>query len=469
MTFEQTLKEWQFPSLGRVYFDMKSKDVISFKHKTEMKRQEQRLEEWSTLQQYCLHGKVPADMSLWEREFPKNRLFITQIMHTFLQNEAITMKFCEEEADAVVARAVRGCPNKYIVGMDSDFCFFPNVNYIPITTIFGSKNKKAIVIRRNTLAESLALPSEASLVDLAILMGNDYMDGTELDLPEEIAKIVRQDKPSLARTNAIIDFVATDPVLSTRNPQASDCLTFVRKLYNLEDMSEYPMEATVSVEDNAFIPAIDESIIDLKTVSAMDNEIVADAVLRYLKLIVENPTDGTDPFLTQAHVDAFQVHATMPSRPVDQDMVWRPDWTDIPAAYWIERITSKVIRNTMMNRMGSTQFTDPPSVVFDPYHYHSMFFAARAKHCASTVENPTSEVEAAQVNKEEPNASLESEDNQRSTAAEPKAESPPSNLKLPVDEYEEQILESVRNNRVTIIQGETGCGECLNVHCTLAQ
>lgn len=44
----------------------------------------------------------------------------------------------------------------------------------------------------------------------------------------------------------------------------------------------------------------------------------------------------------------------------------------------------------------------------------------------------------------------------------------PVKTELPIDEHEERILASIKKNRVTIIQGETGCGKSSRVSLVLS-
>jgi hypothetical protein len=64
------------------------------------------------------------------------------LQHTLMNHESIKTIFCDEEADSILARAVSGHSRKYALGMGSDFCFFPNVNYVPITTLHLKIKKK---------------------------------------------------------------------------------------------------------------------------------------------------------------------------------------------------------------------------------------------------------------------------------------------------------------------------------------
>lgn len=457
----------------------------SFKHETELFRQFQRMEEWSVFQDYCLHGKIPTDIALhrWERAFPKNRLFIGQVMHALWKLNT-PMEFCQEEADSVMARAVRGKPNAFVVGLDTDFCFFPQASYIPINTLMRDTSDgaalKAIVMRREALADSLDITDEA-MVELAILMGNDYVSGTErYDLPinnnddgsDLPARSHFTSKKFSIRSEAFLQLLRHQGEgyrVESSDQQIQGCLEFVRKLYNLQDMSDYTMEVVEGGNEPSLIPAAvgmtDELSSQLKRATIdpkKGDKSLQDAVVRYLNMIIQHQQeskavllaeDGTvlPKVLTPTHVQAFAMLS--PQRPsfADIDMeiknaAWRPLWRDVPAVYWIERIINAIMNNAIgkqhTNKKPKVDGLVAPGEAFDPYLYHSYLRAAREAHGVTEETNPAV---ASDVVPE-----LTPETNETTEAP---------RLKLPVDEFRDTILQSVQKNRVTIIQGDTGCGK----------
>ena len=453
-----------------------------FKQDTELSRQSKRQDEWSNLQRYCEQGRLPSaqewPLVQWERAFPKTRLFISQVMAAMVgnQNNRFEMIFCQEEADALMAKSVSGNTNAYIVGLDSDFCFFPDVNYIPIHTLIHDeydKQLKAIILRRDTIAASLELPHERLMVELAMLMGNDYVSQDDeiasRALGMDVAKKMQKGK-LMSKTKAAIAFLkqqSEDFQLECNNhPQLQACMDFCRNVYNLQDMSEYAMEEAVSGEaENGLIPLVHESLREELKEAVVDPELddsFQDAVIRYVEKIAENAgrivdqnqeADDTPTLdFTSEQLETFrQVVAcrtapdATPPTPVmiDQDIIrddkWRPAWEDVAAAYWIERIISKVYANTLEQQGVAINHLklDAPGNIFDSYLFYAMMRVARNKLQPAVTEKPP-------AMEEEPR------------------------LKLPVDEFESTILESVRKNRVTIIQGETGCGMLVGSHCIIS-
>jgi 5'-3' exonuclease len=108
------------------------------------------------------------------------RLLIRQVQFTLRQFPTIFMIQCEEEADREVAKASADNENCYCVGMDSDYLLFPNIKYVPLNTLDASGSVvSGCVLKRGELAEQLDLPSEAAMVEFAILMGNDYVGNSK--------------------------------------------------------------------------------------------------------------------------------------------------------------------------------------------------------------------------------------------------------------------------------------------------
>jgi HrpA-like RNA helicase len=154
--------------------------------------------------------------------------------------------------------------------------------------------------------------------------------------------------------------------------------------------------------------------------------------------------------LTQQHIDVFRQMQSSDSNSAVmkllKDPSWRPVLDDIPASYLIERAIATAFAlnadSPMMRRFG-------PSKMFDQYKFHAFLWALRGGDGAvasrlltpSTLMTPAGALESAQATKEQ---------------APPE---PPERVTLPIDEFEDIILEKIRNNRVSIIQGETGCGK----------
>jgi len=446
-----------------VYFDGPRRRL---KQETDDRRQDRFPAEWSLLHQYCLYGVLPKSETIcaWQELFPRNRLVKAQMTHT-LQSAGCTIVKCQEEADAVMAAAVTGHPQAYIVGNDSDFCFFPDAQYIPVSTLEATGSVvSAVVITREDLAIALNLPDSESMVEVAIAMGNDYVTDPSkaaLDCPSATSGHSKKGGSS-NNVSEILEYIRARGAgyrIESTDEEKREVLRFIRALYNLQDLSDFPfddelvdesalMDADEAGDDivqprkvapGGYRPAIpDEMDLELTKLRPMMDFSVRDAVVRCLQGYVDQAMINEDShtnMMMQEHVDIFhQMHLQdAAADPVLQDSSWRPLWEDIPAAYLIERAVATAFE---LNDDSPFLRLTPPVSIFDQQKFHALLRVARdgsgvlssgpLDKALSIPEVPTPEEEAP--------------------------------LKLPIDDYEDTILETIRKNRVSIIQGETGCG-----------
>jgi hypothetical protein len=428
-------------------------NTSSFKYITFSRRQEKIDLEWSNFQQYCLYGRLPSNSNNWEGEFPRSGLFVAQIIHTLKITSGVNLVFCDEEADRVLAQTVSGRLQAYLVGLDSDFCFFPNVAYIPLSTLNASPSSSivtACVIRRAAVAKSLGI-SDEHMVELAILMGNDYVvDGMQRNLDNGPNTHDYRD------TEAVLSFLRGQGkgyrVYCKKNAPSNleEILDFVRKQYNLQDLSEYPLEQDSIERDSVngpepVRPAINEDHVDLKAIAVhpLRDRSLKESVVRHLQEYSNHPGS----YITHEHIMALQNLSMDPQQSyiaIDDkidDKRWRPLWEDVFAVYAIEKIISKIVQNSLGSRVV---LLCPPYALFDQYKYHAFLWTIRKEHKYDASQGIRQTADPVKQYAVLP------------THVASQSERP----RLPVDEFENEILQSVRKNRVTIIQGETGCGQC---------
>jgi len=123
-TYIKTLKDSGMNVI--VYWDGEKRFAV--KQDTDSQRKDRRLDEWERLHQYCTHGALPQAKTVceWFKLFPRSQLCGAQVMNA-LAHHGIQMITCEEEADRILAQAATGSPNTYVLGDDTDFCFFPDM------------------------------------------------------------------------------------------------------------------------------------------------------------------------------------------------------------------------------------------------------------------------------------------------------------------------------------------------------
>ena len=183
---------------------------LHVKYHTQSERLNKRREEQMNLQQYCQFGilvqsaskisdkdhllvldsgiRISAEMML--NSFPVPELLLAQVKISVSELDGIKVVQCQEEADRDVAMAciLDSTGRTYAVALDSDFMIFgkpPNparssshcgeVKYVPFSSLnISGSVLSGFVIRREELASTLGLPDDAAVVELSILMGNDY-------------------------------------------------------------------------------------------------------------------------------------------------------------------------------------------------------------------------------------------------------------------------------------------------------
>jgi len=433
------------------------------KAKTEQNRKQKRPAEWSAFQQYCCNGIMPSvdRVCQWESMFPKNRLFLTQVKFTLKLLNVQTM-FCEEEADAEIARLVATTPNAYVVGNDSDFCFFPKARYIPVSTLEadGSVVTGSIISRRE-LVQTMQLPDEAAMVELAILLGNDYVGCSPNDT---------FDYTGQRKANDIMDHLRSEGkgyrVQSINGEETATAINFARKFYGLQSLDEEFLlisgaeaaEAREKLAEDEPEETRDLTMklprnfpIELSVVQTGDTNLKA-SIVRSLRAYLDEHLDDTEEgekgVLDEIHIRALNQMSS--PRPDNANNSFRPAWEDVPACYLIESCIAYTLRRSAASPLA---LMSPPCKLFECYKFHQTLYQLRHPNPGQT--NLPSRGKRPE-SKSESEAQQGSGDGRSVRSGHMKKIEAP--IKLPIDEHEGRIMSQINNNRVTIIQGETG--EC---------
>ena len=432
------------------YWDGKGR---RFKAATAKERRASRAEKWSHLRHYCEFGSLPFRKPCCRRSFqssfPPSVLASEQVQSTLRSISHIQHIQCLEEADAEVARASSESASTYCVGMDSDFWLFRDTKYVPISSIRASTNLvTASVMTRDDVATILHLPSSAAVVELGILLGNDY--------------VKKGDKLSHSFKNAqeAIEFLqeqAADYQVTTTSQSIQLALDFIRALYSFACLDEFPIDPIDEEEEedgNSDQPAMPASL-DLSLVAMEPIEFsLRDVTLRPLQAFVDQTTDSSSAIISQIHLDTFvELNKALELRldrriPSAGHSIQRPNWEDILASYTIER----TLIHIFSSHAGAPVVRySSPMKMFDALAFQNMMSALRRsseEHAAALVPvAPIAKAKGTVIKVKQPNHVAKVV----------------ATLELPIDEFEEDILRTIRNHRVTIIQGETGCGKSSRV------
>lgn len=439
----------------KVFWDGPSRQ--RFKAKADQQRQLERDRQESYLELYCNHGTMITagkkrnrnNKNLkyvyeWKEVFPFSKLFGTCVRHALLEEGGgrIEMIECREEADVELAKHASGDSRAFVVGLDSDFFFYKDIQYIPLTQValLPSGGVHAFVARRSDLARLLGFDhnDDGRLIDLALLMGNDYVDPfLSLDVPEAI---------NLSNVQSMVYYLQCheDFRATAKNDEGKAAVDFVRSLYNLHSIEAFPLDVNPSFLQDDDEDQLD-GILHAQTEEAeagmlLHETMVRYGILRYLQSTLDRAGADDENFpLTEEALRAFELSSTPIGRESIPDLDIRPSYRDMKAAKFIERCISRVYRRSQDSLLIRTT---PPELFMSRIHFHAALASLRAQSI---------ETEVAQDG--------ESVSEERIIESEPITES----IRLPIDEHEEAILENIRNHRVTIIHGETGCGKSSRV------
>ncbi len=402
-----------------------------FKAKTDEKRRQERDREESYLELYCNHGTLPKKKNVqfaneFKDIFPFTRLFGTCVRHALLEHShSIQNIECEEEADVALAMQACGDSLSFVVGLDSDFFFYRDIQYIPLNMLsIQSSGLHAFVARRKELAALLGFgeANDERLIDLALLMGNDYIyPFLGLEKPEEV---------DLTSVQSMVYYLQCheDYFVSPKDDKHRAPVDFVRSLYNLHSLEEFPLDETLGPkngEDNTHRN-------NIESVLQPHDTMVRNGLLRYLQQTLDqaDPDDAKFP-LTEDALRAFELTSTPEGRQFLQLGETRPTYKECKAAKFIESCISRCYRESPDSLLIRAT---PPDYLMSRIHFHAALASFRA-----------SDPEPIQETQPEPEPAI------------------PEPISLPIDEHEEAILENIRNHRVTIIHGETGCGKSSRV------
>jgi HrpA-like RNA helicase len=349
------------------------------------------------------------------------------------------MVVCNGEADLDLAKQASGNPNMYVLGQDSDFFFYHDIQYVPFHTLAVEPRGQGLlahVYTRQSVATSLGL-EEDLMVELAILMGNDYVDPKTSD--SSLAAIGKDSYNLLEHLCNQDDGYR----VTSADPEVQTAMDFSRALYNLQELSQFAEENTPGQqpmpneeeeeEQLVRLAHVPRAFLDLAQFNSKDRS-VRDAWMRSIQMMVDqlgaNDSGESTMVLTQEHVDACRQIAEKRNT---TSLEVRPQWGDVLAAHILETCVSTLLsRNQGSFLVRGTS----PSSLFHHATFHAILASNRQQHeSGETQDEPVPEIEPPPVER----------------------------ITLPIDEYEENIIGTIRDNRVTIIHGETGCGKSSRV------
>lgn len=351
-----------------------------FKETTKERRVKQRLRQWLRLKEFC-EGTDVIPMDPMSRVcscfhlFPLSTLFLKCVRHVFHVAHVETIH-CEGDADSELAQRACHVPNAFVLGADSDFFFFRGIQYIPFDGLYLPQSTnvpiKATCLTRARVARELGL-KQYQLVELAMILGNDYVDRNSLEVPSSIKG------PSDA-----INWLRTKPVAyQVKSKYRALELSFVRAWYDLRSMNQFPLNRTIRDKTNE---ELDEAIRAL--VSFPKFHLVHDTIETKLQhLIYQNLREYAQNhksvhqnggILSKEHLAAYKKSTKLLLHtPSGKHQICNPCllWKDVRAAYIIETCVRMTMNATKVT--AQVQWIAPGKLV-NHLQFHSILSNSRA-------------------------------------------------------------------------------------------
>lgn len=503
------------------------------KQETIDERSIERENSWASFYSYCEFGMPNPKLKI-----PLPPLVLNQFRRT-LESFDVEIIECDGEADQVLATTCLQYNNAYLVGSvgdeftecfpgvcyanDSDFYFMKDCPYVPIGNLEAHPIEKGFVCRarelwtRDVLAASLGLTQD-QLVELAILIGNDYtkhfsrmeydvkvsISGYKVDAIESLREFIIERGPDFR-------------LKSSDNAHLQKCIELSRATYNLESVEEFEDinkdekdEDNEDEDDNESVMALEE---DQENFIESEIETFREQVIAYSTGTTENTSNtspsgsvlskfvinlleksqftGEDdifPEISPAHVEAFKKMVDFLENGLSNDYantmanidaVDRPKWKDVCASHTFQNICKAVTymyddveeeaEDGNEEKEDITQDQDlidglAKLTVEEKPKYKPLLPSQRPPlpifnpHPQDYFDGPIFHVIMKVEDEEaaEAAAALLAAAEHANTNAKASVHFPDI---LPIDEHRDSIVNHISTHRVTIIHGETGCGK----------
>lgn len=506
----------------RIYFDGPNQYM---KRQVKDSRAEQRRDMWENVRQLCMHGILPCDgpskykssarkqakeygeqmngnggnaeAEMYLSNFPLSPLVMDQIersiyafenMNSVLHCGSVQIIECEGEADTDVAKAsaddlsgktfALACDSDYVIyGYSSDKIaagLADETKYLQFQQVDPLADELCVGngLSRNEVALSLGLPFSSAMVDLSILLGNDYTvsffkhPDQSKDYRESIqwCKEGEQDcgdgerlpiDLSWHNIHSIIDHIAEMTGKGLRLTSDIEdlrlAIDFSYALYSFGDISDFPSTTSEYLEEfdgNVDAPIFPDLPPGFDLSLARDASYRTELVDACLAPVISYKSNlGSEDelyYIEPRHIDAFRM--TMEFMAESERHIEHPrhrlHWKDIQALHVLERCVLAAINNN--DDVGAT-----PHRLFNQLTYHSCLEAL------SFDDSPFDNELVSKNDKAFIDEATSSRVNERDSSV------------LPIDEHKENILNTIKTQRVTIILGETGSGKSSRLPCFL--
>ena len=421
---------------------------------------------------------IPTAESLMS-DYPIPKLLFDEVLETmdvFSRNHElnasnsriIELIHCDEEADRYVAlQSAADLENTtYAVGSDSDYMLYgfpadirqsmsfigdPSVMYIPFEYLsFQADHLVGLVISRSMIASAVGIDEDA-LLEASIILGNDYTKPFVLDLNFKKTANFFQDtetdeeRSRLKPADVIehLSLLGSDYKVCSEHDLFQLSIDFTRDLYQFKQIDTYPLDIDVSIdididkegdvgsdhrEDN-----IDSDLTGIQkydftpSISAVEEMEKGDTSKQTIchQVLASFQSDHNVHNLLQSTFEFRADYGDDISKHVGESIFPKTaSWRFLSMGMICEEAISVTLRQRVLK--GEQAYA--PSDLFEMSNYLAV--------CHDSAEE-------ADLNSDEETCDETHDDNKI----------------LPIDSHRERIMKEINENRVTIIQAETGAGK----------
>ena len=436
--------------------------------------------------------------------FPIPKLCFYQIQHSFklMEQKVETRKLetnltfriisCTEEADRIVAAAsaIDTSNKTFAVGTDSDYLIygFPmdhdfwtigdmHVQYAPLNLLkFGKENLEAIVLTRQDVSNAFNI-SEDLLVEASIIMGNDYTSDYSLKETNFYNDFCNDNEVNLTRRDIFECFADAEDLykITSRDSKFQLAIEFTRDLFGFGCISDYPIDGGDkeidcsleynSTEDSTLIDGLDYS----QTAIAIDEMKVdddsPDTLYRQILAPFRDNNKNGSFRLKEKYLFIEEVLESIPNDAMQESLLAHHlNWENEVISNQLQESIYTTFRDRESKGIPFIEFHSP-ATIFHPYIFHNIACKKNDTNNIDSESNNSSSLSEKEM------ILIPSQIKQKSLVEFNKIDNVLSQSRtiLPIDEYKDEILSNIRNHRVTIIQGETGCGKSSRVPVMLLE
>ena len=479
-----------------VYFDGRRRQ---FKKKTDESREKSRTDMW-----FQLYDKLSNNKCWTRRDVPKPVL-LNEVFRSTLRELNIRVKKCEGEADQYMAiwcsrQRKRGLQS-FCFADDSDFWLMKNIAYIRFEDLLSVKKdmnaKKGIQVwTRRNLAAALGFSAEEMLVEWGIALGNDFTGESDHNLFSNVPSHIL-DKNNMKRFDMMKQHIKAHgvnfKVKASGDQYLDSAITFSRMLYDLQDVSLYPLDDEVTPG----MSMIEKSALDT-TMSNLSEKHKSD-IGTYIESqhCIEKSSPAITPFEVGSMVIEYWSVVLLKRLDIDYKgnnkvMSINIDFSEYINYQMLEALRKmlKILEERQSNVESVCNVTIEAQLKasitgsahvdkwksFVAAHVYQLSCKQFIRHCSQAIQDVKipflydphvfSECLELTMLEDSRDSFADSAYNHFSHApivspvekAANHSHHDPSTA-LPIDRYQDVILRRVARDRVTIIHGETGCGK----------